>query len=71
MGIHDWHRSPKPRLQPTWRRLIKLFLTYRGLPAEREDIRAYQRGHFGTAAGETCVVELSALAARSLKTERD
>lgn len=71
MNITDWHRHPKPRLQSTWRRLIKLLLLYRGLPAGTEAIRIYQRDQFGTSRGETCVVDLSSLAAKNLKSDRD
>jgi len=71
MNVTDWHRHPKPRLQPTWRRLIKLLFTYSQLPTNTDEIRTYQRDRFGSSTGETCVVELSALAAQNLKTDRD
>ena len=71
MNILDWHRHPRPRLQSTWRRLIKLFLQYHELPESTEDIRLYQRDRFGIEDGDVCVVELSSLAARSLSVERN
>jgi hypothetical protein len=69
----QWHEG-KPRLQPTWRPLILLLLTF--LIGDREVIdndrlRIYQRDDWGSEHGETCVIELSALAANSLNVSRD
>jgi hypothetical protein len=73
-GESDWHRPPPPtppaaRLQPTWRQLIRLLLaTCDGTPPDNEDIRDYQRNRWGVKNenGETCVIELSSLAAPKL-----
>ena len=67
-----WHigrDGSGPRLQPTWRPLIAMLLAYRGSSEyDREAIRAYQADCWGRVYGETCVVELSAAAARSTAT---
>jgi hypothetical protein len=44
--------------------LLKTFLNE---PSQQGDLRAYQREEWGRSDGETCVIELSGLAARSLK----
>jgi hypothetical protein len=36
-----------------------------------DDIRAYQRDHWGRENGETCVIELSGIPAPSMREERD
>ena len=64
-----WHVGAggnRPRLQSTWRPLIALLLAYHG--DERYDverIRHYQAECWGRLQGETCVIELSAVAAPS------
>ena len=65
-----WHRS-KPALQPTWRPLLILLMAFLGKPVDNETLRAYQRDRWGSRSGETCVIELSGLAAASLAVERD
>jgi len=65
-----WHRE-KPRLQPTWRRLLLLLMEYLGRPWDKDSLRSYQRDEWGSLDGETCVIELSALAANSFKVPRD
>jgi len=66
---HAWHRDGK--LQPTWRPLILLLMTFLGRPADKESLRDYQRTRWGRADGETCVIELSGLAANNLGIPRD
>lgn len=64
-----WHigvDGKKPELQPTWRPLIALLLSYLG--AQRYDdarIRDYQVNCWGSLNGETCLPELSGVAAPS------
>lgn len=70
LGWMKWHRAPNPPTQPTWRQLIRLLLAYKGLPTDNDTIRGYQRREWGSATGETCVIELSAIAANSLATKR-
>ena len=65
-----WHRE-RPRLQATWRPLLLLMMSFRGRPTGRETLRRYQRDELGRLNGETCVIELSGLAAHSFKIERD
>jgi hypothetical protein len=48
-----------------------LLMTYRGRPFDKDALRNYQRDEWGALQGETCVIELSGLAARSLKVTRD
>lgn len=66
-----WH-SEKARLQPTWRRLILLLMAFLERPKDSESLRSYQRDRWGmVSGGETCVIELSGLAANSLEVLRD
>lgn len=69
-GFTEWHK-PHPPTQPTWRQLIRLLLFYKGEPTDIEAIRAYQRDKWGSSTGETCVIELSGLAAPSMQTAQD
>jgi hypothetical protein len=48
-----------------------LMMSYRQMPFDREILRTYQRDEWGMLRGETCVIELSGLAAHSFKIERD
>jgi hypothetical protein len=71
IGEENWHRA-KPRLQTTWKPLILLLQAYRDMETSSDAVRAYQRDRWGRVIeGETCVVELSGLAARSLKVSVD
>jgi len=70
LGETRWH-GLKPKLQPTWRPLILLLLTFAGRSTNRESLREYQRDKWGMLNGETCLIELSGLAAPNLSTERD
>lgn len=66
-----WHTG-QPPLQATWSKLILLLMTYLGQPADNDSLRAYQRDRFGrSVSGETCVIELFGLAAKSLKTSKN
>ena len=62
-----WHDGPKPRTQPTWRGLIQILLSFKGVDASTEAVRNYQSQNWGSSSGETAVIELSALRARNLK----
>jgi hypothetical protein len=70
IGERRWHRE-RPRLQSTWRPLTLLLMTFLGRPTDNESLRKYQRDQWGSLRGETCVIELSGLAAHSLKVNRD
>lgn len=64
-------RGTRPPTQDTWRQLICLLLSYEGRRNDIDAIGDYQCDGWGSAKGETCVVELSALAAQRLSTKRD
>ncbi|HMF53960.1 MAG TPA: hypothetical protein VK593_06395 [Edaphobacter sp.] len=66
LGEEDWHQQ-RPRLQPTWRPLMLLLATFLSESSGKEDLRAYQRDRWGSQQGETCLIELSGLAARSMR----
>ena len=66
IGEENWHKA-KPKPQTTWKPLILLLLAYRDMEISSGALRAYQRDRWGRVVeGETCVIELSGLAARSL-----
>jgi len=58
-----WHGGGG-RLQPTWRPLIALLLAYQGASEyDKDAVWRYQDERWGSTAGETALVELSAVAA--------
>ncbi|MDT7542614.1 MAG: hypothetical protein QOE33_2518 [Acidobacteriota bacterium] len=57
MGIYQWY-GEKPKLQPTWRNLIRVFLTAEGQFSDNETMRHYQKTSWRTQSGETCLMEL-------------
>jgi hypothetical protein len=66
-----WHRE-KPPLQLTWRRLMLLLMAFLKRNTDKESLRNYQRDRWGRlSGGETCVIELSGLAARNFRVPRD
>jgi hypothetical protein len=69
-GFTKWHQHHPPT-QATWRQLIRLLLSYKGQPTDTETIREYQRDKWGTSTGETCFIELSALASPNMRTPQD
>lgn len=64
-------QTMRPPLQDTWRQLIRLLLAFKGDRTDNDAVGDYQCDKWGSATGETCVAELSSLAARSLSVERD
>ena len=70
IGEKRWHRE-KPQLQSTWRPLLLLLMTFLGKKTDKDILRSYQRDMWGSTDGDTCVIELSGLAARNLKVPRD
>jgi hypothetical protein len=65
-----WHGGERPPLQSTWRPLIAMVLGYEGAPAYDEDsVRRYQDERWGRSDGDTALLELSAIAARSVSQE--
>lgn len=69
-GFTRWHQNHPPT-QSTWRQLIRLLLAYNGTNPTLDAIREYQRTEWGSVIGETCVIELSGLAAPNMRTEQD
>lgn len=65
----DWH--DKRKLQPTWRKLIRLLKSFQGKSTDLDELRAYQSGSLGSVNGETCVIELAGLAANNYLVPRD
>lgn len=61
----------RPPTQATWRRLITLLLAYLGERTDVDIAAQYQCTEWGRLKGDTCVVELSAVAARNFATKRD
>ena len=71
IGEKNWHKDV-PLLQPTWRPLMLLLMTFLEKPGDDKSLRTYQRDRWGrVSGGETCVIELSGLAAKSLKVPMD
>jgi len=48
-----------------------LLMTFLGRPTDKESLSKYQRDEWGRLNGETCVIELSGLAAHNSKVPRD
>jgi hypothetical protein len=67
IGELGWH-GEHPRLQTTWRPLMLLLLSFLNERADTDSLRAYQRDRWGRQVkdAETCVIELSGLAAKGL-----
>lgn len=61
-----WFRS-YPRLQSTWKQLIRMTLVAQGIVPAVDRIRAYQRDRLGTGTGETCLLELLPLPSPSTR----
>jgi hypothetical protein len=70
IGETRWHfKEPRVDLQKTWRPLMLLMTTFLGRPVDNDNLRNYQRDRWGVLnekTGETCVIELSGLAAPNL-----
>ena len=74
--LEQFHRAINERrweriLQPTWRPLMLLLMTFLEKPTDKESLLSYQRHKWGRTNGETCLIELSGLAARSFAVSRD
>jgi len=64
-------RSMRPPTQSTWRQLIRLYLAFKGDRIDNDSIGDYQCTECGSANGDTCLPELSSLAANGFRVERD
>lgn len=65
--VYEYHKDievgmeffrEKPALQRTWSKLIRIFLSIKGLSSKTEDVRKYQSKEWGRLSGETCLIEL-------------
>lgn len=64
--VADYHRAlgithpftEKPKIQPTWGKLIRVLLSTSGTPPTREEIRQHQRSKWARSAGNVCLLEL-------------
>jgi hypothetical protein len=63
-GISKWFDDP-PKLQPTYKGLIRILLSIEHKRATTEDLRTYQRSLLGRSGGGTCLPELLPLPSRS------
>ena len=62
-----WHGGECPWLQNTWRPLIAMVLAYEGAQIyDEEAVRRYQDERWGRTDGDTALLELSAIAAKSV-----
>jgi len=74
IGEKRWHFKNRVTLKPTWRPLMLLLTTFLERPANNDSLRNYQRDKWGALyerTGETCVIELSGLAAPKLRETQD
>jgi hypothetical protein len=74
IGEFRWHRGEppkKPNLQPTWRRLMLLLMPSLNLDTDQPALRRYQSRDWGSHDGETCVIELGGLSAKSFRSPID
>jgi hypothetical protein len=74
IGYHQaiGDRRWESKLQPTWRRLILLLAAFKGWPCDRAALQSMQRDEWGKAdVGQTCVIDLSGLPAKSSKEKMD
>jgi hypothetical protein len=71
INIHHLHgRSVPAKLQPTWAKLLLVLMSHFDPPRCAGDRLLYQVNEWGRLGGETCVIELSGLAAHSQRVER-
>lgn len=70
IGEKRWHKE-RPSLQSTWRPLILLLHSFLDRDIDPDTLRDTQRDCWGSLQGETCVIELSGLAANNLTVSRD
>jgi hypothetical protein len=71
IGVDAWHKE-RAKLQPTWRPLMLFLMTALDREADKDALRDYQRTRWGQIGdGETCVIELSGIPAKSLAVETD
>jgi len=54
----DYLFSERPKLQPTWSKLIRVYLVSKGESPTIEEVRSFQRDILGRLGGDTCLLEL-------------
>lgn len=59
--------AAKPRLQPTWAKLIRTLLSIEGAPPTKEEVRAYQQRHWARGNGNVNLIELLPLPSPSTR----
>jgi hypothetical protein len=57
LGI-DYPFRDKPKLQPTWAKLIRILLSSDGDAPSKADVRAYQQRFWARSVGNVCLLEL-------------
>lgn len=70
IGETRWH-GENPVLQQTWRKLLLSLMAFLGRSADETTRLSYQQNEWGRQPSETCVIELSGLAANNLNVDRD
>ena len=70
-AIGETRYHDEEKLQASWNKLILLLLTYKEESRDAAARRVYQSKRWGALKDETCVVELSGVAARSSRVEGD
>jgi hypothetical protein len=65
IGVMDWFND-KPKLQPTWNKLIRILLSSSGKLPTTEQVREYQKTLLGRLFGDTCLLELLPLPSPSI-----
>lgn len=65
IGLTDWFND-KPKLQPTWNKLIRILLSSNGQLPTTDPVREYQKILLGRLNGNTCLVELLPLPSPSI-----
>src|SRR5271165_6365877 len=71
IGDTRWH-GESAILQRTWGKLLLTLFAFSGMQTDKTGLRLdYQKHRWGFQSGETCVFELSGLAAHNLNVERD
>jgi hypothetical protein len=70
IGVLDWH-GQNARIQRTWGRLMRLLASFHSTDAGELGLLNYQKNHWGSREGDTCVIELSGLSAAGLNVKMD
>jgi hypothetical protein len=63
-GQHQWH-GPNARVQPTWRRLLRILFLARGQSVSQDAVLKFQKHIFGAFSGPVCLTEMLPLPAPS------